>query len=65
MRAVALRKKNSLFFNNFKVFIMRILYLIYLLNYSDNIIEKNIYYRYEVVIIQIISGVRLILKSRL
>ena len=52
MRAVALRKKNSLIFNNFKVFVMRILYSICLLDYSDNIIEKNVYYRCEVIIEQ-------------
>ena len=59
------KKKNFIFYNDFKVFIMWILYLIYLLDYLDGIMEENIYYRCEVVVLQIVFEIGLFLGSRL
>ena len=58
------RKKNSLFFNNFKIFVIQTSRSIYLLDYSDSIIEKNIHHRYEAVVLWIIFGIRLFLGLR-
>ena len=59
------KKKNSLFFNNFKAFIIQILYLVYLLDCSGGIVEENMYYRCKTVVLQTISGIGLFLGSRL
>ena len=58
------KKKNSLFFNDFKVFIIQTLYLIYLLDCLDNIMEKNVHCRYKAVVLWIVSKVGLFLGSR-
>ena len=59
------KKKNSLFFNDFKAFVMQILYLVYLLDCSDNIMKKNVHRRYKTVILWTVSGIGLFLGSRL
>ena len=64
MQVVILKEKNSLFFNNFKVFIIQILYLIYLLDYLGDIIKENIYCRYKIMILRTVSGIRLFLGLR-
>ena len=62
MRVVALREKNSLFFNDFKVFIMQTLYLVYLLDCSGGIMEENAYCRYEAVVLWTVFGVKTLIK---
>ena len=51
--------------SNFKTFIIQILCLIYLLDYLDNIIKKNIHHRCKAVVLQTISEIGLFLGSRL
>ena len=64
-QAVALREKNSLFFNDFKMFIIQILYIIYLLDYLGDIIEKNTHHRCKTVVLWTISKIKLFLGLRL
>ena len=46
------------------MFIIQTSHLVYLLDYLNDIVEKNTHYRYKIMILQTVSKVRLFLGSR-